>query len=164
MRAWGWAVSALIIGVDPGLTTGVFAVEYDEGGALIGGRFAVQVHGSEGAVPTVQTFLGMRPLAEPLLAVEQFVVSARAAKSRTPQGGREARAIIAELGDLGVHVFTRNASIVKNWATDKRLEAAGFLDPTKRMAHARDAARHALYAAVRCGYTTDPLSMKVAIR
>lgn len=157
-------MSALVIGVDPGLTTGVFAVEFDDDGQQDGSRIAVQVHGSEGVVPTVQTLLGRRPLHEHLLAVEQFVVSARASKSATPHAGRITRALIAELEDVGVPLFTRNASMVKTWATDKRLEAAGLLASTKGMGHARDASRHALYAAVRCGYTADPLSRKAVAR
>jgi hypothetical protein len=158
-------VSALVIGVDPGLSTGVLAVEFDEDGVQRpGSRIAVQIHGSSGVVPMVQTLIARRPALEHLLAVEAFVNSTRAARSRTPIGGREARALITELGELGVHVFSRNASLVKTWATDKRLEAADLLVCTKGMSHARDAARHALYAAVHCGYTTDPLSRKAAVR
>jgi hypothetical protein len=157
-------VSALVIGVDPGLTTGVCAVEFDEDGQQIGSRIVMQIHGSEGVIPTIQTLLGRKPQHEHLLAVEQFVVSNRAARSSTPEAGRVTRALIAELGDLGVHVFLRNASLVKTWATDKRLEAAGLLDATKGMGHARDASRHALYAAVHCGITTDPLSTKAVAR
>lgn len=153
-------MSALIIGVDPGLTTGVFAVEFDEDGRQQGSRIAMQVHGSEGVVPTIQTLLARRPLAEPLLAVEQFVVGARAARASSAHAGRITRALVAELHEVGPPVFLRNASLVKTWATDKRLAAAGFLDSTKGMGHARDASRHALYAAVHCGYTTDPLSTK----
>jgi len=158
-------MTALVIGVDPGLTTGVFAVEFEDGAQRIGyPPIAVQIHGSAGVVPMVQTLLARRPNLDHLLAVEAFVNSTRAARSSTPIGGREARALITELGDLGVHVFSRNASMVKTWATDHRLEAAGFLDSTKGMGHARDASRHALYAAVRCGYTHDPLSRKAAAR
>jgi hypothetical protein len=47
---------------------------------------------------------------------------------------------------------------VKPWATDERLEAAGLLDLTKGMRHARDAARHALFTAVKDGGVPDPLS------
>lgn len=157
-------MSALVIGVDPGLTTGVFAVEFGDGQQQVGTRTAVQIHGSEGVVPLIQTLLGLRPAADPLLAVEQFVVGARASRSSSAHAGRVTRALVAELHNLGAPVFLRNASLVKTWATDKRLEAAGLLDATKGMGHARDAARHALYAAVHCGYTTDPLSRKAAAR
>jgi len=46
---------------------------------------------------------------------------------------------------------------VKPWATDKRLEEAGFpLGP--KFKDARDAGRHALFAAVRDGKERDPLA------
>jgi hypothetical protein len=60
-------------------------------------------------------------------------------------------------------VFLRAAALVKPWATDRRLTAAGLLDPTAGMGHARDAARHALYAAVHLQLTTDPLSKKTRV-
>jgi hypothetical protein len=72
--------------------------------------------------------------------------------------------LIAEIGELEEPVFTRAAALVKPWATDKRLHAAGLLDATKGMQHARDASRQALYAAVHMGVTPDPLSRKAVAR
>jgi hypothetical protein len=37
---------------------------------------------------------------------------------------------------------------------------SGLYTPTKNMPHARDAAKHALYAAVRYGFLRDPLSQR----
>jgi hypothetical protein len=54
----------------------------------------------------------------------------------------------------------RSASEVKPWAMDERLDAAGLLSATKGMPHARDAARHALFTAVRDGGIPDPLSRR----
>lgn len=166
-------MSAYVIGVDPGLTTGVFAVEWFTGNTpgLRSDPVAVQVHGSEGVIPFVQTMVAHRPGTDIILAVEQFVVGGRAGRSATPHAGRIARALITELQTLALHLvddrdcslFTRTAALVKPWATDKRLDAAGLLDATKGMGHARDAARHALYAAVHMGLTADPLS-KAAVR
>lgn len=153
-------MSALVIGVDPGLTTGIVAVGWGEDGRIVSGPIAIQVHGSEGVVPLVQTLLARKPTFEPILAVEQFVVGNRAARSSSAHAGRVTRALIAELSEMGVDVFTRAAALVKPWATDQRLNAAGLLDPVKGMEHARDAARHALYAAVHAGITVDPLSKK----
>jgi hypothetical protein len=60
--------------------------------------------------------------------------------------------------------YARSAADVKPWATDTRLQAAGLLDLTKGMRHARDAARHALFCAV-CDFgLTDPLSRKAGPR
>lgn len=156
--------AAFVIGVDPGLTTGVFAIGYGADLLVRGEPIALQVHGSEGVIPIIQALLARRPLAEPLLAVEQFVVGGRAARSSSAHAGRVTRALIAELHDIGQQVFIRNASLVKTWATDKRLAAAGLIDTTKGMSHARDASRHALYAAVHCGVTGDPLSPKAIAR
>jgi hypothetical protein len=156
-------VSALVMGVDPGLTTGVFAVEFDEDGRQAGPhRHADPRLRGRACRPSRRCWPASRTH-EHLLAVEQFVVGNRAAKSSSAHAGRVTRALIAELHDLGVPAFLRNASLVKTWATDRRLEAGGLLASTKGMGHARDASRHALYAAVHCGYTTDPLSRQKAV-
>lgn len=54
-------------------------------------------------------------------------------------------------------VVTRKPGLVKPWATDKRLAMTGFPLGAK-FKDARDAARHALYAAVRDGRERDPLA------
>jgi hypothetical protein len=158
--------SLYVVGVDPGLTTGVFAVEWFDGehAGLRSDPIAVQVHGSEGVITIVSALLARRPLAEHVLAVEQFVVGARASRSSSAHAGRVTRALISELGELGADVFTRSAAMVKPWATDQRLHAAGLLLATKGMGHARDASRHALYAAVHMGAAQDPLSKKAVSR
>jgi hypothetical protein len=53
---------------------------------------------------------------------------------------------------------------VKPWATDTRLAAAGLMEPTTGMRHARDAARHALFAAVKTYGLPDPLSARAGAR
>ena len=147
-----------VIGVDPGGTTGI---------AVYTGRSDSELlQCTPGLVlPTVRTLLGVyegavRPGA--LLAVERFVVGTRAARSASARSGEIARELIGALADLGptygVRVVHRSASEVKPWATDKRLEAAGLL--VRGMPHACDAARHALYAAVKDGGLPDPLSRK----
>jgi hypothetical protein len=159
---------ALVIGVDPGLTTGVFAVPYIEG--IAGAEpVAVQVLGAEGVVPIVRALVQRSEL-DAMLAVEAFVVGPRASRSSSAHAGRVTRALIRQLDDLAhigpprVAFASRPAAAVKPWATDKRLEAAGLLEHTTGMHHARDAARHALFAAVHEGITRDPLSSKAAVR
>jgi hypothetical protein len=154
-------MGTLVVGVDPGLTTGIFAVRYLEGTGLK--PVAVQVHGSEGVIPLVQALIAQQPTDDPMLAVEQFVVGARASRSSSAHAGRVTRALIHELNDLAADVFTRSAALVKPWSSDRRLEAANFLDATKGMNHARDAARHALYAAVHAGIARDPLARKASV-
>ena len=55
---------------------------------------------------------------------------------------------------------TNNAARVKSWAKHERLDAAGLLEVTNGMTHARDAARHAMFVAVHDGGAPDPLSRR----
>lgn len=117
-----------------------------------------------------------------VFAVEAFVVGSRAGRSATPQAGELARKIIGQVHALALDleanvVVSRSASQVKAWATDVRLKAAtGAVGPgdgrhgtggvpmpsllvaTQGKPHARDAARHALFAAVQDVRWPDPLS------
>lgn len=101
------------------------------------------------------------------LAVEQFVVGPRASRSRTSSAGVATRELIneierwAKLHSLPEPVL-RRAADVKPWATDTRLHAAGLLLPMRGLQHARDAARHALFSAVKDHGLPDPLSQKAA--
>jgi hypothetical protein len=56
------------------------------------------------------------------------------------------------------------AAAVKPWVTDRRLEAAGLLALTSRMHHARDAARHALFALAKAEVFAHPLSRAAVAR
>lgn len=98
-----------------------------------------------------------------VVALERFVVGRRSSRSSTAGAGATTRDLVGKLqqiaaGEPNVTVVLRNASQVKAWATDARLEAAGLLEVCKGMRHARDAARHALFAAVHDGGIPDPLS------
>lgn len=150
----------VVVGVDPGPVTGL---------AVIGPHTRHEVaQCSPGAVVAlIGALVGELPEDVPvLIAVERFVVGPRAARSATPTAGRIARGVVEDVArafkpcsaPTGTRVIERSAVDVKPWATDLRLAAAGLLDPTKGMPHARDACRHALYAAVRDGGLPDPLS------
>jgi hypothetical protein len=118
-----------------------------------------------------------------MFAVEKFVVGPRSGRVGTPQASEVARKVIGQLWtlahDLNAGIVERTASQVKLWATDARLRRAagaqavradpgtGFVpnglesslyDATARLPHARDAARHALFAAVQDVHWPDPLS------
>jgi len=144
-----------VIGVDPGGTTGI-ALRVPSGTWEL-------VQATRGAVlPIVRAMLHTYDY-RAVIAVEQFVVGPRAARSSTPEAGRIARDLIGALQSLGfelnLRVVLRSASQVKPWATDKRLQAAGVPDIPK-MRDARDAARHALFCATAdCGLP-DPLSKR----
>lgn len=144
-----------VIGIDPGLTTGVVRIDLDSH------RPSEFAQVSPGLVlPLVEALIGAQADDDVLLAVEAFVVGPRAGRSSTPRGGQVARELIGALLNVPARFVSRTAADVKPWATDKRLHAAGLYAPDQR--HARDAARHALFAAVRdCGLP-DPLSNKGA--
>ena len=98
-----------------------------------------------------------------VVQIERFVVGLRSSRSSTAAAGEQTRDLVGRLQREAeqqpeVAIRLRSAAQVKPWATDARLEAAGLLDATKGMRHARDAARHALYAAVHDGGIPDPLS------
>lgn len=148
-------VRRTVIGVDPGGTTGLCRIDADGYRAPVLDQVA-----PDEVLGAVEALVGAQDPAEVLLAVEQFVVGRRAARSATPAGGRVARELIGalhlEFVGRGARVVLRSASVVKPWAIDRRLKAAGLYLPGKP--HARDAARHALFAAVAdCGLP-DPLS------
>jgi hypothetical protein len=96
--------------------------------------------------------------------VERFVT--RAVSAKAGRNGDITRKLIQQVTELTrehpsvVSWRERSASEVKPWAMDERLDAAGLLAPTKGMPHARDAARHALFTAVRDGGVPDPLSKR----
>jgi hypothetical protein len=98
------------------------------------------------------------------VAVERFVVGRRAARSSTPGAGAITRGMVGVIEawatDYRCKVNARAAADVKPWAVDKRLHAAGLLDLTAGMRHARDAARHALFCAVKDFGLPDPLSSR----
>lgn len=110
--------------------------------------------------------LGSAPV---IVQIEEFVVRRRASRSRTAAAGTVTRDLVGKLqreahGLDNVKVVLHNASQVKPWATDARLQAVktqgtDLLDVAGHVGrHAKDAARHALYAAVKYGGVPDPLS------
>lgn len=125
---------------------------------------------------------GRTPTRHLLFAVEKFVVGPRAGRSATPQASETARKVIGQMWalahDLNAGIVERTASQVKLWATDARLRRAtgawvsrgvvnglehkvplpSALDATKSLPHARDAARHALFAGRHDAHWPDPLS------
>lgn len=151
--------SLFVLGVDPGETSGVVALGYTAGRLTAVNVFQCGAKSTE--------WLAGQLLAEAesfaddvVLAVERFVVGTRAARSRTAKAGATTRDLVGRLTrpDAAWRTVARSASEVKSWALDERLKAAGLLDATKEMRHARDAARHALFAAVADGGIPDPLS------
>lgn len=143
-----------VLGIDPGPTTGLFLLELN-GGVLWSVNAAQCTYGMAGTV--IDAIVQDRT--DTLLAVERFVVGRKS--MRAGKSGEITRDLIGALRDTyGTSVVLQTAAEAKAWGTDKRLDAAGLLTSVTGMRHAKDAARHALYAAVKhCGYP-DPLSRK----
>lgn len=156
-----------VIGIDPGPVVGVVRLHLlrEPGRTVLmgsepgGGVQVLQV--TPGVLTAVLDALGDGSTA---LAYERFVVGPRAARSRSHNAGVSTRTAAETVGGWGAYaafeVHARSAAEVKPWATDERLAAAGLLEATKGMRHARDAARHALFCAVRDFGLADPLSRK----
>lgn len=141
-----------IIGVDPGKTTGLAILD------LAGGAWFTEMADAAGVPHNLRVMIR----AGDLVAAEKFVVSRRAGRSSSAKAGEQARDILGALREIcrenGAQFVTYPAVVVKRWAADKRLKAAGLHAPTKGIGHARDAARHALHAARWHAGLPDPLS------
>lgn len=137
-----------IIGIDPGPMVGACLLRLPAMGE--GAWFAeVAQTPPNGLWALISRWVDENPILA--VAAERFVVRHRAARVNAPGASKAARDV---LGGLAVclkdtRLIERAAAEVKPWATDARLKAAGLFDQTKGMPHARDAARHALYAACR---------------
>jgi hypothetical protein len=153
-----------VVGVDPGPVTGIVRLRLGRNGlprTLLGAE-ALQV--TEGLVAATLDALD-RDCPDALsVAIERFVVGPRSSRSAKAKDGEITREIVAVVRDWAsrssLSCHARTAAQVKPWATDERLAAAGLLETTKGMRHARDAARHALYCAVRTYGLPDPLSRR----
>jgi hypothetical protein len=153
----------LVLGIDPGPTTGMVALLFTDRDAMADPMVLQCDHYS--ALFFARVIAEEHSEYAPLVAVEQFVVGPRSSRSGTALAGRTTRNLIGALAaEFGDAVVLRPAGQVKPWATDRKLDAAGLLHPTAGMNHARDAARQALFAAVHSGIAVDPLSSKAVSR
>lgn len=159
--------SLICVGVDPGPTPGVAVLIYDGEGQRCTWRAVFQCDADN-----VQWLAGSAlhwrgGAVRRILAVEKFVVGGRAGRSSTPKAGAVTRDMVGALEQVAhqelAQYVLRSASEVKPWATDERLVKAGFVLP-KGMPHARDAARHCLFAAVHDGGIPDPLSKAAGLK
>ena len=154
-----------VIGIDPGPIPGIVHLALRAGGRNID---VDVIQCTDRTAPLMlwalldsARFVG--GTAPAIVAIEKFVVGR--ASMRSGRAGGVTRDLVGKLvreaeDQPSVTVLQRTASQVKPWATDTRLEAAGLLEATKGMRHARDAARHALFCAVHDAGAPDPLSRK----
>lgn len=138
-------MSTVIIGCDPGGTTGL---------CLLGAGAPLAFQCSSGAALMLASLLIEASLGA------HGVVLAGEAWAPGPGRGTDAAVTKKVIGDLSAlgQWHWRTAGSVKPWATDEKLKVAGLLEPCRDMRHAADAMRHAMFAAVHdCGWPT-PLS------
>lgn len=157
-------VELRVVGIDPGPVPGLVELRFHEG-QLTGVEVAQT---SATLAPCLLMAVLERLPVRTIVAVEKFVVVRGSMKSAG--AGATTRDLVGQLagvvtnhGASAPHVVQyaqRSASEVKPWATDARLEAAGLTAMCKGMRHARDAARHAAFAAVKDGGLSDPLSAR----
>lgn len=150
-----------VIGIDPGPVPGIVVLDVWETGAIGRVEALQSTHGLTSLL--VEALLGEHN--DPAyVAVERFVSRGRVNKAQqltrdlVGQVQQVVRFNNSTMSGSPTRLVERPAVQVKAWATDERLEAAGLLEACKGMRHARDAARHALYSAVRDAGLPDPLS------
>lgn len=150
----------IAIGIDPGVTSGICVLEYDMNRSLVT-PILMQVN-EAGFTPILNFLLSSRQGA--VVAIEKFVTGNSAGtKGKNADVTRELVTVANTLGELAhCHTVIRQASDVKLWASDKRLQKAGILTDSNRTSvrHSLDAGRHALYAAVADLHMPDPLARK----
>lgn len=152
-----------VIGADPGPTTGLSFLDYEDG--KLSAWTILQVDGN--SAPGVLQAVLIRMHAgyaegnahvKCYAQVEPFVTG-QGAGTRGPKADytrQEAFRLVELLQLWGYAVKLRKAADVKTWASDKRLKAAGVLRPPENR-HGNDASRHGLFTAVHDAYMPDPL-------
>lgn len=158
-----------VIGVDPGPVPGVVVLVYVSGELSGVQAFQCMARSAADLVSRLIVDDGLLTLVQ----AETFVVGRRSARSSTARAGAVTRDLVGQIERVTTapgRTFTvaryvsRSAAQVKPWATDARLKAvqvngSNLLDQVGAVGrHARDAARHALFCAVKDGGIPDPLS------
>jgi len=152
------------LGIDPGPVPGFFLALWRPGEKKADWARAYQCNadGAEGLLAMILSVHG------------SLITCGQIEEFRTGRGpgtrGRSATAtrdmIAALLGTIDreslLKLAVRHSSAVMPWSADKRLAAAGILDATAQLPHARAASRHALYCAAHDGGLPDPLSRRAS--
>ena len=155
------------VGVDPGPTTGMCFLDYDDGRLV--GRTVLQCEGATAPLFLkeyleihVTGFPGGKHEGRRVGSVEKFVTGRSAGTRGKPAD--VTRQLVMELAEVlemyGYAVRIRTAADVKPWASNKRVAAGLNLkeeDLTDSLRHGWDAARHALYGGHEAGIVRDPL-------
>jgi hypothetical protein len=154
-----------VIGVDPGPTTGLCFLDYS--GSTIVGRTSIQVDGESGQL-VLESMLRAyyndpQTVVKRYAGIEKFE-TAQSAGTKGSDADYTRQGVMKFAEQLQIWGYAckirKKVEIWNkkdgNWASDKKLEAAGILRPPE-MRHANDAGRHALYAAVHDAFRPNPL-------
>lgn len=147
-----------VLGCDPGPVPGIVDLR------IVDGRI-VEASAIQCTHGIAETLIGALLEADDwptVVAVERYVVSARSGRLSNARDSAITRDLVGAIRSRWPFTVLRSAATVKPWATEERLAKARLLEPTKGMRHAKDAAKHALYAAVKDGGLPDPLSKRWA--
>lgn len=162
-------MSTHVVGIDPGPVPGLASLLVEDSRLTN----VVVLQCSHQLLADVLRPLLERHTVRTIVQVETFVVGK--ASMRSGADGAITRDLVGQVIEVttsfgrsrpehAVEYAQRSASQVKPWATDARLLAAGLASRCSGMRHARDAARHALWAAVTDGCLPDPLSRSAQAR
>ena len=158
-----------VIGIDPGPATGMCFLDYSNQFApyALVGKSLLQSDADSAPIvlkSMLHTYYGSQDLVGRRYASVEKFVTGRSAGSRG-KSANVTRQLVMELTEVlqqfGYDVQIRSAAEVKPWATDKRLEAAGITGPAAvhgQFRHSYDAARQALFSAVKDAKLRDPLA------
>ena len=164
----------VVIGVDPGPIPGLAVLAYADGHlaetrTLQCSANFIALLLREEIVHAKAPINGALTEDEPttvLLSVERYLPSKMGnrmlAAGQNAQTRDMAARLVAEYaqGWPWLRTVSYPAAPVMRWATEDRLRKVGAWEITTGCAHARSAAKHALYAAVKDGNMPDPLSRK----
>ena len=148
------------LGVDPGPVPGFFLAAWSPGEreAMTARAWQCDAGGAAALLAMILDFYDGITCGQ----IEEF-------RTRPGAGSRGTYASVTReqvitLGALaaerGVRLAVRHSSAVFPWCSDRRLLAAGLREATTGLVHARAASRHCLFAAVKDGGLTDPLSTR----
>ncbi|HEY3691282.1 MAG TPA: hypothetical protein VGL46_13400 [Pseudonocardiaceae bacterium] len=159
MSAPDQPTSRRVLGIDPGGTTGFCLLWHDND--TYGRQLWQQKITPKELSELLGKLVGEYRAAgiDLVVACEGFVVGRRAARSKHQQGGQLARDLIGAVKGAAVPAVYRSANQVKLWATDRRMALLfpDGADVFRGKGHAKDGARHALYAAVVDLHWPDPM-------
>jgi hypothetical protein len=152
-----------VIGIDPGPTTGVCFLDYPEPLSL--GPVQIEIFQMEHSC--VEHFLDAyiaayynRPeVVRKFAQVEKFTTGNSAGtKGKKAELTRQCVMRYTEKLQLAGYKTVIEPNTAKTWASDKRLERLGVTASKTSLVHGRDAARHAMYCAVKHAGRKDPLA------